>query len=186
MTLLILGLALWSAAHLVKRVSPASRAALDARLGAGLARGLFAAAIGLGLLLMIVGYRSADFTPLYTPPGWTVHLNNVLMLVAVILLTAAHGKSRIRDHLRNPMLTGVVLWAIAHLLVNGDLASLILFAGMGLWAVASIALIDAAPAPATADRGTLAGDIRSLVIGLVAFAVIVTIHTWLGYSPFPA
>ena len=57
------------------------------------------------------------------------------MLVAVALIGAGHSKGRARGWLRHPMLTGVVVWAVAHLLVNGDVASLVLFGWLGLWAV---------------------------------------------------
>ena len=85
MTWLVLGLALWVGAHLFKSLAPEARAALGARLGEGPARGLMAGAIGLGLVLMILGYRSADYVGLWTPPRWTYHLNNLLMLVSVFV-----------------------------------------------------------------------------------------------------
>ena len=186
MLLLVLGLALWIAAHAFKRAAPAQRGALAARLGEGPAKGVVAAVIGVGLVLMIVGYRGAPFVPLYTPPAWTVHLNNLLMLGAVALMGMGQSKGRARSWLRHPMLTGVMVWAVAHLLVNGDLASLVLFGGLGLWAAASVAVINAGepdwtrPAP-----GPVSGDIRLLAITAVVFAVIAGVHAWLGYWPFP-
>ena len=79
-----------------------------------------------------------------------------------------------------------MVWAVAHLLVNGDRASLVLFGWMGLWAVAEMALINARePAWVRPAPGTVAGDVRLVVITLVVFAVIVAVHTWLGYPPFP-
>lgn len=185
MTLLVLGLILWTAAHFFKRLAPGGRAALDRSLGDGPSKGVMAALIAAGLVLVVVGYRGADVTPVYDPPAWGIHLNNLLMLVAVGLFGAAHSKSRVRGWLRNPMLTGVVVWAVAHLLVNGDAASLVLFGWMGLWAVASILTIDAQEARGPAPAASVAGDVRLLVITLVVFAVIVAIHTWLGYPPFP-
>lgn len=184
MTLLILGLILWTAAHLFKRVAPGAHAALFASLG-GAARGVIAVLIALGVVLMVVGYRAAPFTAVYDPPSWGVHLNNLLMLIAVGLFGAANSKSRVRGWLRNPMLSGVVVWAVAHLLVNGDVASLVLFGWMGAWAVASIAIIDAQGAPKPAPAATAAGDVRWAISSLVVFAVIVLVHTWLGYPPFP-
>jgi uncharacterized membrane protein len=186
MTLLVLGLLLWTAAHLFKRLAPGGRAALARTVGAGPSKGVMAAAIGVGLVLIVVGYRGAPVAPVYDPPSWGVHLNNLMMLVAVGLVGLGHSKSRAKGWLRNPMLTGVAVWALAHLLVNGDLASLVLFGWMGVWAVASIAVIDSqATGPVQAAPGSLAGDIRFVVITLVVFAVIAGIHTWLGYPPFP-
>lgn len=185
MTLLVLGLILWTAAHFLKRFAPGARAGLAGALGDGPSRGVVAAAIGLGLVLIVIGYRGADFTPVYDPPSWGIHLNNLLMLAAVGMFGAAHSKSRVRGWLRNPMLTGVVVWAVAHLLVNGDVASLVLFGWMGAWAVASIAAIDAQDPVKPAPAASVAGDVRLVLITLVVFAVIAFIHTWLGYYPFP-
>jgi len=82
------------------------------------------------------------------------------------------------------MLTGVVVWAVAHLLVNGDLPSVVLFGGLGLWAIISMMIINRAePNYEPFDGGTVQGDIRLAVITLVLFAVIVGIHTWLGVPP---
>lgn len=186
MTLLILGLILWTLAHSAKAVAPGPRGALDRSLGAGPARGVMAAVIFLGLVLIIVGFRRAPFVPVYDPAPWAIHLNNLLMVIAVLLLGLGHSKSRAKGWLRNPMLTAVVVWAVAHLLVNGDAASLVMFGWLGLWAVLDIVTIDArGPAWVRPTGGTVAGDIRWVVISAVVFAVIVGIHTWLGYPPFP-
>ena len=185
MTLLVLGLVVWTAAHLFKRVAPGARAALAQSVGEGPSKGVMAAVILAGLVLIIVGYRRAGFAPVYDPPSWGVHLNNLLMLIAVGLVGASHSKSRVRGWLRNPMLSGVVVWAVAHLLVNGDVASLVLFGWMGLWALADIVLIDTAEPAKPAPVASVAGDVRFVVITLVVFAAIVAIHTWLGYPPFP-
>lgn len=186
MTLLVLGLILWTSAHVFKRAAPALHDGAVAALGPGPFRGAVAVVILVGLVLMVIGFRAAPFVPVYDPPSWGVHLNNLVMLVAVALLGAGHSKGRVRSWLRNPMLTAVVLWAIAHLLVNGDVASLVLFGWLGAWAVASILLINARepvwqrPAP-----GTAMGDLRLAVIAIVLYAVIAVVHTWLGYPPFP-
>jgi uncharacterized membrane protein len=186
MTLLVLGLLVWSGAHLVKPGAPDVRAAAAERLGAGPAKGLFAALIALGLVLMILGYRAAPFVAVWTPPGWTVHLNNLMMLGAVFVFGMGMSKGRARAWLRHPMLTAVVIWAAAHLLVNGDLASILLFGGLALWALASMAAINrrdgawVRPAP-----GPAAGDLRLVAITLVTFALIAAVHAWLGVWPFP-
>lgn len=185
MTLLVLGLALWVIAHLVKRLAPEARAGLTARLGPGASRGLFAVAIAAGLALMILGYRAAPYVAVYTPPFWGIHLNNTLMLIAVYLFGASHSKARVRLFLRNPMLTGVMLWAVAHLLVNGDLASVILFGGLGIWAAVNALLINAAGPWVKIVPGPAKVEIRLVFITLLVFAVITSIHAWLGVWPFP-
>ena len=186
MTLLVLGILLWSGAHLFPRAAPEAWAGVTASLGAGPSRGVIAAVIGLGLVLMVIGYRGSPFTALYDPPAWTIHLNNLMMLAAVALLGMGRSKGRARAWLRHPMLTGVIVWAAAHLLVNGDLASLVLFGGLAIWAVASILLINATAGPwQRPEPGPPSGDIRLAVIAVVLYLVIAGIHTWLGYWPFP-
>lgn len=184
MILLILGLLLWTAAHLFKPLMPEARAVLANRLGEGPSKGVVALFIALGLILIVTGYRGSATESLWISPPWTTHLNNLLMLVAVVLLGLGHSKSRARGRIRDPMLKGVLVWAVAHLLVNGDVASIVLFGWMGLWAIAEMGLSRAKPVQDT-PAGTLAGDIRLGLISLAIFVVIVGIHTWLGYPPFP-
>jgi uncharacterized membrane protein len=186
MTLLILGILLWIGAHAFVRLAPGARADLNARLGEGPAKGVVAAAIAIGLVLMVIGYRAAPFVAVYDPPGWTIHLNNLMMLAAVALVGMGMSKGRARSWLRHPMLTGVIVWAVAHLLVNGDVASLVLFGWLGAWAVANMRLINSRePAWVRPEPGPLSGDIRLAAIALVVFALLAAVHTWLGYYPFP-
>ena len=180
MTLLVLGLALWSVAHWFKRLAPALRA----KMGNG-GKGLVAVLLLLAIWLMVRGYGQAPFQPLWdlgAPARW---LNNLLMLIAVALMGAGKSKSRLRGLLRHPMLDGVIVWAFAHLLVNGDTASVVLFGGLGAWAVISMGLINRAePHWQRWHGGTMRGDLRLAAISLVLFAVITAIHGWIGPSPF--
>lgn len=186
MTLLLLGLILWTLVHVFKRVAPDARAAMGRAMGAGPARGVIAVLLLLATVLMVVGFRRAPVVLVYDPPSWGIHLNNLLMICAVFLLGAGHSKGVARSWLRHPMLTAVAVWAVAHLLVNGDRASLVLFGWLGVWAVAEMLLISARePVWVRPERGTTAGTVRWVVISVVVFAVITTVHTWLGYWPFP-
>lgn len=181
MPLLVAGLLLWSLPHLWKRIDPARRAAVGDK-----GKGIVAVLVLLGLVAMVLGYRMAAFVPVWTPPSWTVHVNDTLMLISVALFGLGNSKSRLRGRLRHPMLLGVITWAGGHLLANGDLASIILFGGMAFWAVMSIFAINArAPRWERWQGGSLAGDIRLVVITLVVYAVIAAIHLWIGPSPFP-
>jgi uncharacterized membrane protein len=185
MTLLVLGLILWTVAHLFKRVAPAARGTLAESVGAGPSQGIMAALILASVVLMVIGYRGAAVVPVYGPPSWGIHVNNLAMLFAVALMGAGRSKGHARAWLRHPMLTGVIVWALAHLLVNGDVASLVLFGWLGAWAVASILVINARdPVWVRPEPGPLSGDVRLVIITLVIYAVIATVHTWLGYFPF--
>jgi uncharacterized membrane protein len=180
MTLLVLGLALWIGSHFFKRLLPDLRQSMG---NAG--RGVVAVLSLAGLGLMIWGYRQADFIAIWQPPVWATHLNNLLMLFAVFFLGLAHSKGRLRARFRHPMLISVKIWAVAHLLVNGDLASIVLFGGMLAWAVVSVILINRAEPWVPPTPGAPKRDAILVVATLVAFGVITGIHTWLGASPFP-
>ncbi|WP_299968285.1 NnrU family protein [uncultured Roseobacter sp.] len=181
---IIAGLALWMAAHFFKRLAPERRAVLGDP-----GKGLAAAGIAAGLVLMIIGYRAAEFIPLWQPPGFMVHVNNTLMLLALWVYgssAAKTAKAWPAAKIRHPQLTGFKIWAVAHLLVNGDLASVLLFGGLLAWAVAEVILINRAepdwtPPPA----GGVAVHVRLGVITLVLFGIITAVHNWLGVWPFP-
>lgn len=182
MALLILGLVLWTFPHLMKEMTPGLRA----KLPEGAGKGIVAVSAFAAVALMVIGYRGAEFTAVYTPPGWGLHANNLLMIIAVVMLTAAHSKSRLRHKVRHPMLTGSLIWGVAHLLVRGDLASLVLFGGIILWSLLAMALTNARVHEYVPFAGGSAkGDLRLVLISIAVFAVIAVVHTFLGYSPFP-
>lgn len=88
--------------------------------------------------------------------------------------------------MRHPQLTGFKAWAVAHLLVNGDLASVVLFGGLLAWAVLEVIVINRAEPEWTPPAwGGRAAEIRAVVGAVVLFAIVAAVHTWLGYWPFP-
>ncbi len=180
MTLLILGVVLWSVPHFFKRLLPDMRASLGDK-----GKGIIAILLLVSLVLMVIGYRSATFETVYTPLAGMGHLNNLLMLVSVFLLGAGSVKGRVAVMIRHPMLWGAVVWSVAHLLVNGDLASIILFGGIGLWALVQMMLINRAEGGWDRPKpGPWAKDGKNLVITLVIYGIAVGIHIWLGHNPF--
>lgn len=180
MHILILGVALWWLSHLLKRIAPGLRARLGEMPGKMVVTVLSLAAIGL----MVVGYRRAEIDPVYEPLAGMGHLNNLLMLIAVFLLGVPHSRGIVKTKLRHPMLTAVVVWAVAHLLVNGDLASIVLFGGIGLWAIVSMLMINARESWTPPATGAIRSDLIGIAIAVVVYAVIAAIHIWLGYNPF--
>lgn len=179
MTLLALGLILWIAAHLFKRLAPDARAGLGDR-----GRGIVTLAILAGVVLMVIGYRSTEGTFYWGRSPALVGINNLLMLISVYLFAAAGMKTAIARRLRHPMLTGVLLWSTAHLLVNGDTPSFLLFGGLGLWALVEMVVINRAspwvppPAkPAKFEAMAVAGT-------LIVYGAIAGVHYALGYPAF--
>ncbi|MCG7520177.1 NnrU family protein [Ruegeria sp. Ofav3-42] len=180
--LLIFGVALWWAAHLFKRVMPAQRAAMG---DAG--KGAVALALVVSILLMIFGYRMTDFIYVWAPPTFMIHINNLLVLIAIYMMSPAGTKGRLLNKVRHPMLGGFKLWAFAHLLVNGDLASIILFGGLLAWAVVEVIVINKSePDWTPAEPGTYGKDAMFFVASIVLLGIIGYIHGLVGPSPFPS
>ena len=188
MTPIVLGLLLWWAAHLWKRLAPGSRA----RWGEP-GKGLVAVLVLAGVVLMVIGFRGSDwlgvdaaeFVELWYPPRFLVHVNNLLMAFAVYLYAASGMKTRITRVIRHPQLTAVKTWAVAHLLVNGDLVSVVLFGGLLAWAVVEVILINRAePRPAPPAPAPLGREIGAMVGAVVALVAIMLVHNWLGVPPW--
>ncbi len=181
MTLLIIGVVLWVAAHIFKRIMPDARAKMGDK-----GKGVIALVLLVSIVLMVLGYRGADVIDVYYPPTWGLHANNLLILIAIFLMSPAPKKGRILGGMRHPMLAGVRAWAVAHLLVNGDMASLILFGGLFLWALIEVPLINRAePEWSPGEPGSYAKDGMFLVASLVLMVVIGYIHSLVGPWPFP-
>jgi len=178
--LLIAGLALWTLAHVFKRLAPEKRAAMGAK-----GRLPLAAAILGGLVLMVIGYRMAEGPVFWDRMPAMVGINNLLMLFSVYLFAVSGAKSALARKIRHPQLTAVKVWALSHILVNGDAESLVLFGGLLAWAVLEVILINRAqrewtpPAPAPMRK-----EISAVVITLVVYGLIVAVHYALGYPAF--
>ncbi len=186
MTLLILGLLLWWGAHLAKRLTPGFRAGLQDRIGDA-SRGVFAVLILLSVVLMTIGYQNYTGPVFWGRSAALVGINNLLMVLAVYLFAASGLKTRITGIIRHPQLTAFKTWAVAHLLVNGDMASFLLFGGLLAWAVVEVIVINRqTERPAPPESYPAAKEIKAIVGTLVVFAVISGVHIWLGYNPFGA
>ncbi|WP_148261448.1 NnrU family protein [Afipia carboxidovorans] len=171
--LLILGLALFLGVHVVT-TRRALRASLIARLGEGGYKILYSVIALVGLALVVKGYsvyRATEWIDIWYPPKGMRHLVLALMLPAVILVVAAYIRGRIYTRLKHPMLAGVKLWAVAHLLANGDLGSIILFGSVLAWAVYDrISLKHRADAGAPPiPVGGVGNDLIAIGVGVVAY-----------------
>ncbi|MGI9205777.1 MAG: NnrU family protein, partial [Woeseiaceae bacterium] len=153
MNILIAGVMIWIIAHLVPSVARGPRQGLVDRLGPGLYRGLFSLIIVAALVLIVVGWRSTPEQYLYVLPPWSRLLGFVLMFIAFVLLGAAHYKTAIKRAVRHPMLMGVFVWSLGHLLTNGTTRALILFGGLGVWALIEMPLINAREGAVEAAEG---------------------------------
>ena len=195
MTLMIVGLAIFFVMHMLP-TQRELRDGLVARFGQPAYTGLFSVLSLVGFVLIVIGYgelqESAGKNPqIWVPPTWMSHVTLLLMLPAMILLVAAYVPSRIKSAVRHPMLAAVKIWAFAHLLANGDLASMILFTSFLAYAVVdriSVKRRDAAGGGfGGAAGGGIGGDVAVVVVGTGLYlALLFFAHEWLiGVAPLP-
>jgi uncharacterized membrane protein len=189
LAIMIIGLAAFLGSHTLVTLRP-QRSALIARLGEGPYKGLFALVSLLSILLIGYGfalYRAGGYIDIWMPPRWTRHVTGLLVWPAIIAIVAAYVPSEIKRVLKHPMLVGVKLWAVAHLLSNGDLGSIILFGSILAWAVydrISLKRRPDAPAPAVATSGGYRNDFIVVVVGtLVYFVLGFWFHPWVIGMP---
>lgn len=183
MTLLILGVALWWVAHLVKRLAPSLRGKLGS---AGYP--VMAVTIIASVVLMVLGYRAAEGTVYWGRAPMWVGINNLLMVLAFYFYAASAAKDAkiwLGTKVRHPQLTGFSIWAVAHLLVNGDTPSFILFGGLLAWAIVEILVINAQDGPWQKPARALAKkEVTAIVITLIVVTVVMGIHFALGVTPW--
>ncbi len=191
MLILIVGLVLFLGVHSIRIFAETKRANFIARYSHLTYKGLYTAVSLAGLGLILWGYGISRTAPvdLWWPPIWTRHVAALLMLLSMILLVSAYVPgNRIKAALGHPMLVGVKVWAIAHLLSNGRLADMLLFGAFLVWAVLSF--------KAARQRDRLANiryptkgwamDVLTVLTGGILWWVFAFyLHGWLiGVKPF--
>ncbi len=167
---LVLGLVLFLGVHSVRIVADGWRMQTIGRLGEGRWKGLYSivSIVGFGLIVWGFGLARQQPVQLWSPPLGMRHLASLLTLIAFVLLAAAYvPRNGIKARVHHPMVLGVKVWALAHLLANGNFAHVLLFGGFLVWAVFTFS------AARRRDRaaGTTAGTVTTLVVGAGAWAV---------------
>lgn len=191
MTLLLLGLALFLGVHSTRIVADGWRTATIARVGEKPWKAIYSLLSIAGFVLLVIGYGAARQSPvvLFAPPTWTRHLAALLTIPAFVLLVAAYVPGNaIKRAIGHPMVAGVKVWALAHLLANGTLADVLLFGTFLAWAVLGFIAArrrDRA-AGTTYPAGPGSRTAITVVVGLVAWAVFAfALHRPLiGVAPF--
>ena len=197
MDMLIAGLVIFLGIHALRVWGEGLRGTLLLRLGPLGFKGAYSIASLAGFYLLIVGYGQARLepVPLWTPPHGMAHATVALMWVSMVLLAAAEiPRNAIKARLRHPMVLGVKVWALAHILANGTLHDVLLFGGFLVWAVLSFraarqrdrAALEAgewAETPPVSGAAT-AGTVLAGTAAWAAFILVV--HVWLiGVAPLP-
>ena len=183
MSMLITGLSIWVAVHLFPSVLPDARQSLLRRTGNAAYQALFALCILGGLLLIIYGWRNSIPQPVYTPVAALREPAMLLVVAGFILMAAANfPATRFKRVIRHPQLGGVLLWAIAHLMLNGDSRSLLVFGVIGLWSLVSMFTIshrDGAWTRPDAPAGWTT-EVIIIVVGTAVAALAAYFHEYLA------
>jgi uncharacterized membrane protein len=183
MLILIVGIIVFLGAHSFSTLRSA-RDGLIARVGAGPYKGLHSliSLVGFGLIVWGFGqYRASGLIPIWTPPTWARHVTIPLMWLAFVALGAmGPTPGLIRGLLRHPMLVAIKIWALAHLLVNGDAGGMVLFGAFLAWAVWDrISVKRRGDLGAPRHPGLGMGDAIALGVGTLAYVGMVIGHRWL-------
>ena len=186
MAVLIVGIILFLGVHLLRVVAPGFRQSMIDRMGPSAWRGVYSVVSLVTLAILIYGFSIARYetTVLYTPPAGMVHLTVTLMLLALICLVASLlPAGHIATKTKHPMVLSVKIWALAHLLANGDSAGVLLFACFLAWGVIlRISLKRRQRAGEIVLRPFVSGryDIYAVVIGVVVWGLFIwKLHEWL-------
>ncbi len=180
MVTLIAGLVVFFGVHLIS-TNQELRGGLVARFGEQGFKIGFALVSLIGFVVMVYGYHKMQMyvgsknPVLWYPPDWTRPVASLLMLPALIFLVAAYVPSRMRFYLRHPMLLSVKIWALAHLMVNGTVAALVLFSSFLAFAVYDRISLKkrGVGAPDGDAQASFLNDVMVVVIGIGLYAFMV-------------
>lgn len=175
MIYLVLGLVLFLGVHSIRIAGDGWRTQTLAQWGEARYKAAYSITSAVGFGLIIWGYSIARETPVvvWMPPVGMRHVAALLTWVAFVLLAAAYvPRNGIKARVHHPMVLGVKVWALAHLLANGMLAHLVLFGAFLVWSVLDFS------AAKRRDRshgtsypvGVMAGTWGTVAIGSLAWA----------------
>jgi len=185
---LLLGIVLFLGMHSASIVALPLRDKIASQSEKGW-KAVYAVASLVGIVLIVRGYADLRQTPtvLYVTPYWVRHVAAVLLLPAFAFFIAPYFPGRIKTALKHPQLVAVKLWAVAHLLVNGTLADVLLFGSFLVWAVADrISLKNRVPRPIPGAKESKANDVIVILVGLALYAAFAFMlhERFFGINPF--
>lgn len=174
MTFLVCGLILFLGIHSVSIFADQWRNDQVAKLGALTWKIIYSLISIIGIVLMTVGYLEARPQPItiWSPPPWAWQITVYFSLVSLILIAAAYVPSNaIKLKLKDPMLVGVIVWAICHLTTIGSLAGILLFGGFLIWGMIDLISCRArrSKLPPTQEKASVVMTLATIAAGTVAF-----------------
>ena len=191
MTRLVLGLLIWSVVHFIPGLAANFKKSLVNRIGENPYKGVFALLMVFALYLIISGWQS--MTPvapevlelIFTPPDWGVYVAGLLVLIGFILFLAPYPRNNFRRIMRHPQLVGVVSFGVGHLFAVGTARAIVLFAGLTIWAIIEVVLINRRDGEWIKPARVPFNKDASMVLFsvLVYMAFLYTHHMMFGGSP---
>lgn len=172
MILMLAGLALFVAIHILAACRKTGSGGL-AGMGTTTYRIIHGVVALAGVLMIAYGFgqwRAEGPAQLYVPPVGLRHLALILMLFACIFAVAALVPSHIKARLKFPFLVAIKTWALAHLLANGDAATVTLAVVILAWAVVLRIMAKRRGAPLPVAPANWWGDLVAVVGGVVLYA----------------
>ena len=187
MLILFVGIVVFLGVHSLT-IFRETRTSLIERFGLGPFKGLYTVVAIAGFALIVWGfsrYRAEGVITLWSPPAWTRHLTISLMWFAFVALACMNpAPGKIRGWLRHPMLVAIKIWALAHLLANGDAGGMLLFGSFLAWAV-----FDRIAVKKRGDMGAMRiesftrADAIALGVGTLAYVAMIFLHPILIWVP---
>lgn len=175
MLYMIFGIILFVGVHLITAIRPV-RSTIINIIGENPYKGIYSLMSLAGVVIMVMAMDKIEFQALYQPPAIANKLAPTLMLPAFILLVASFLPTNIKRFTRHPMLWAFTLWSAAHLIANGDLASVMLFGTFGAYAIFGMIAQNARGAKKSTDKVSYAKDVIVVVLGILMEGSVVYYH----------
>lgn len=185
MALFLAGITIFCIVHLFKAIAPESRENVVFKLGENPYKGIFSLLIFGSLVMIVYGWKATIPNAVYTPPLAPGLVPSVLVFVALVLFFASQMNGHIKRTLRHPQMIGTFVWAVSHLLTNGDSRSVILFGTLGVWALLEIILCNRRDGPRKElPDASGKSDLVAVVVGVVVWGIVGHFHLQLfGVAP---
>lgn len=183
MELLITGMIIFFGVHLIP-VFKCKQSIIN-RLGKKPYMGIFALISALGLGLMIYGKGQAEFIPLWQPLAWNHWVPIIVMWPTAVIFVWAEIPCSMKTRLRHPMLLGIVLFTASHLFANGDLATVLLFASFGIYAIFTMLRLGFAKPQNNLPDSTPGWNVIGILGGTLAYILVFTFHQNISGMPIP-
>ena len=184
MTSLVVGVLLFACVHFIPSLAPSFKANALTNIGEDAYKGIFSLLLLSAFGVIIMGWRSVVPVSIYLPFPALHKIALGLLGCAFLVMAASKRQSRLRLLIRHPMLTGVVLWGVGHLLLNGDNRSIALFGGMTAWALIEIVAINKREGVwIKGDPPSWTAEIVTVLIAAITVGLIIYLHPWLSGMP---